>query len=302
MDLNEIYKKVGFGNVKENEEESEMEVLSVTETEPEMEVPFVTETGPEMEVPSVTETEPEMKAPSVIETEPKMEVQPVTETKPNVKVTAVTEAESVSDSDEKIEAKESFITEEQMTATLTDVNKPVLDEIATINSSLKDINARVSSLRRLADMHQEIENNLNNQINEYKENLYRRIVNPILVEFFDVQEDMNSEALNATDETAKVLTEYVDMITTIFKHYGVTVETVSVGDVYDTRIHKPVKVIQTDDNTLDRTIAKTRKTLVHSIDGKVIERANVHVYQYQEPAVQSVTEDAEEIPETPVVE
>lgn len=184
-------------------------------------------------------------------------------------------------------------TEENIASLIAAANEPVLSEVTEIRQILRDMNARVSSLRKLADMHQEIENNLNNQINEYKDNLYRRIVNPILVEFFDVQEDMNIEAQDASEETAKILTEYVAMITKIFKHYGVTVETVEVGDVYDSRIHNPVKAIPTNEQALDKTIAKTRKSLVHSIDGKVVERASVHVYQYREEKSQETSEAAQ---------
>jgi len=184
-------------------------------------------------------------------------------------------------------------TEEDIASLIAAANEPVLSEVTEIRQILRDMNARVSSLRKLADMHQEIENNLNNQINEYKDNLYRRIVNPILVEFFDVQEDMNIEAQDASEETAKILTEYVAMITKIFKHYGVTVETVEVGDAYDSSIHNPVKAIPTNEQALDKTIAKTRKSLVHLIDGKVTERASVHVYQYREEKSQETSETAQ---------
>lgn len=157
---------------------------------------------------------------------------------------------------------EELETEETIASLIAAANEPVLSEVTEIRQILRDMSARVSSLRKLADMHQEIENSLNNQINEYKDNLYRRIVNPILVEFFDVQEDMNIEAQDASEETARILMEYVAMITKIFKHYGVTVETVKVGDTYDSRIHNPVKAIPTNEQALDKTIAKDRKSVV----------------------------------------
>lgn len=301
MEISEFMKKKSvFGNKKtaSAEVENMAEAPSVFETEPEVEVPPVTEVAPEVEAPSVSEIEPEAETPSESESGTESEQKEETPAVSEPEVKEVTE----SDAEECANISQNCITAEQMAAVLEDANKPVLSEISAINSSLKDINARVLSLRKLADMHQEIENNLNNQINEYKENLYRRIVNPILVEFFDFQEDMNSEAIGASEETAKILTEYVNIITNILKHYGVTVETVSVGDMYDTRIHKPAKVVQTDDKSLDRTIARTRKTLVHSIDGKIVERANVHVYQYQESKVQPTAEEPAETSSEPSAE
>lgn len=188
---------------------------------------------------------------------------------------------------------ERILNEEQLRVALVESNNVVLAEIGKIKSSICDVDARISTLRKLADMHEEIENNLNTQINEYKDNLYRRIVNPILVEFFDIQEDMNLDAFGANDETKNLLLDYVKAISKVFKHYGVEVETVSVGDKYDPRIHKPVKTVPTDDISLDKTIAKTRKTLVHSIDGKIVERACVNVYQYREPILGALMEETE---------
>ncbi len=172
------------------------------------------------------------------------------------------------------------ITQEQLTAILNESNEAVLMSVTALGGQLRDINARVSSLRKLADLHEGIENDLNNQINSYKDNFYRRIVNPILMEIFDVQEYMNSDIPTSSEETAKALQEYVDMLTKVLKHYGVTVETVSVGDTYDVKLHKPVKAIPTTDTSLDKKIAKTRKTLIYFIDGQLVERAPVQVYQY----------------------
>lgn len=174
------------------------------------------------------------------------------------------------------------ITEEQLKAMLLDSSKPVLDKITSLSSQLLDLSSKVSSLRKLADMHEGIENDLNNQINSYKDNFYRRIVNPILVEIFDIQECMNADIANASEETAKLLIDYVEMLTKALQHYGVTVEKVSIGDTYNAKIHKPTKAVPTTDATLDKTVARTRKTLIHYIDGQLVERAPVQVYQFTE--------------------
>lgn len=170
----------------------------------------------------------------------------------------------------------------------------VMGEFDKLRTKISDVDARVSSLRRLADMHQDIEKKLNDELNEYKDNFYRRIVNPILVEFFEIQEDMHADAMQAEESAAKQILEYVDAISRTLRHYGVTVETVAVGDPYDPALHKPVRAVPTDDPALDKTVAKTRQTLVHFIDGKIVERAQVQVYQY--------TPAAPETPETPAAE
>lgn len=158
------------------------------------------------------------------------------------------------------------------------------EEIKKINSGISDINAKVSSLRKLADLHEDIETKLNNKINEYENNFYRRIVSPILVEMFDLQEDMLAEAAleSTSEETRKVLGEYVDSMSVILKHYGVRVERVNAGDVYDSKIHKPLRAVPTSDKALDGTVEKVKKRLVHFVDDRIVERAGVFVYQYTE--------------------
>lgn len=157
-------------------------------------------------------------------------------------------------------------------------------ELNDLNTKLSDLSSRVSSLRKLADMHEDIETKLNNRINEYENNFYRRIMNPVLIELFDVQEDMMAEAESAgvTDDVRKILFEYIESLTKVLKHYGVRVETVSKGNTYDPKIHKPLKAINTDNKELDGKIEKVKKHLVHFIDDKIHERAGVFVYQYSE--------------------
>lgn len=183
---------------------------------------------------------------------------------------------------DQVDAMSIGLTEEQLNAIIQNAHKPILEQVSALGTQLSDVSARVSSLRKLADMHEEIENDLNNQLNSYKENFYRRIVNPILMEIFDVQECMNSDIASVSEETAKLLTDYIGMLTKTLQHYGVTVEKVSVGDPYDVKIHKPTKAVPTTDATLDKTIARTRKTLIHYIDGQLVERAPVQVYQFTE--------------------
>lgn len=203
------------------------------------------------------------------------------------------EVEQIEEEEQK-ETKE-ILDLEQLRIVLDESNNRVLAEIAKINSSINDINARVSTLRKLADMHENIENNLNSQIDEYKENFYKRAVKHILVDFFDIQEHINFNALNSSDDdTKKMLLGYVKKFSKVFKRYGVYVETVLEGDKYDPRIHEPVKAESTDDKSLDETITKVRKTLVYSIDGKVVERVRVNVYQYCEPVSDTLSDETDE--------
>ncbi|MCM1508020.1 MAG: hypothetical protein NC177_12945 [Ruminococcus flavefaciens] len=44
---------------------------------------------------------------------------------------------------------------------------------------------------------------------------------------------------------------------------------------------------------MDKAIERTRATLVYSIDGKVVERASVNVYQYHEPVKEQIAETVE---------
>lgn len=260
------------------------EVTEVTDATESIDEKVVSATLDSTEVPSVSNEIVDSNAEKVVELE--QSESPIAD--------KIIEGETSQIELETQYESEHILNEEQLRIALAESNKVLLSEIGKISSTISDVNGRVSTLRKLADMHEEIENKLNTQINEYKDNLYRRIVNPILVEFFDIQEDMNLDALSADDDTKKMLLNYVQAISKVFKHYGVEVENISEGDTYDSRIHKPVKTVSTDNIGLDKTIARTRKTLVHSIDGKVIERACVNVYQYSEPVLESSKEETEE--------
>ncbi|MBR5372741.1 MAG: hypothetical protein IK130_11075 [Oscillospiraceae bacterium] len=227
------------------------------------------------------------------------DIEPAPEEAPAAEFSALSAEEQAAPAEEVPVQTCSGLTEAQLSALLAPVSAQLTeqaaqtaDEFSKVRTKLTDMDARISSLRRLADMHQDIEKKLNDEINEYKDNFYRRIVNPILVEFFEIQEDMHADALSADESAAALLNGHVDAITRTLRHYGVTVETVSVGDTYDPRLHKPVKAIPTEDPALDKTIAKTRQTLVHFIDGKIVERAQVQVYQYT-PAAESAAPAAE---------
>ena len=91
------------------------------------------------------------------------------------------------------------VSPEELSQLLDAGNASVLQEVQSIHTTLNDLLARVSKLRKLADMHEEVETNLNNQLNDYKNNFYRRIVNPILVEFFDIQEEIQQDLLTADE-------------------------------------------------------------------------------------------------------
>ena len=288
MSFNESNSNVGFDFVPEvnaQNESSQNEHMGIAMNPDLSHKECMDDTIPEVEVPEIEETDESGNSVTVSEnaTDESTKTEQSADTTENLSDNGNTLVDVCKSEKAIVEEKDKCtdgITVEQTTELL----KPLHDDLKSIQDSLTDVNARVSSLRKLADMHESIENKLNAQINEYKDNLYRRIVNPILVEFFDVQEDMIQEMSEATDETGKILNEYIENISRILRHYGVTVEIVNEGDVYDSRIHKPVKAVHTSEKDNDKRIAKTRKRLVHSIDGKVVERASVHVYQYRESA------------------
>lgn len=182
---------------------------------------------------------------------------------------------------------------EKINDLLSNSSEAVNKELQLINDKLNTLDIRVSKLRKLADMHEAIETDLNAQINRYKDNFYRRIVNPILMEIFDLQEDMCQDRSLSGDGSENILDEYIDTITLILAHYGVEVRYVKEGDTYDPAVHKPLKAVPTDDRSLDMIICKVKKRIVHYIDGEIVERAGVFVYQYKEPEAQASSDDAE---------
>lgn len=190
--------------------------------------------------------------------------------------TEVTETEPV------FNESENEVSLQEISEMLDNTRVSVEQELQEISGKLNTVETRVNSLRKLADMHEAIETELNTQINQYKDNFYRRIVSPILMEIFDLQEDMCQERSSYEDDSENILDEYIDSITSILRHYGVKVQFVKEGDVYDSAVHKPLRAVQTDDKSLDMTICKVKKRTIHYIDDKIVERAGVFVYQYKE--------------------
>ena len=180
------------------------EPTPVSPAEPEP--PVSPEAAPEPQPEPVQEAQPEPAPEPALTPEPVLEPLPAAEPQNTVGVSP-----------------------EELSQLLDAGNASVLQEVQSIHTTLNDLLARVSKLRKLADMHEEVETNLNNQLNDYKNNFYRRIVNPILVEFFDIQEEIQQDLLTADEKTAEMLGDYVDMMSRTFKHYGVQIEQVNVA-------------------------------------------------------------------------
>lgn len=96
----------------------------------------------------------------------------------------------------------------------------------------------------------------------------------------DVIEALNTlTEENAATEYRALLEVLVDKLATLLEMGGVEVEAVH-GGTYDLKKHKIIKLVPTDDESLDRAVESV-STDCYSLGGLVIAQAKINAYKYQ---------------------
>ena len=85
---------------------------------------------------------------------------------------------------------------------------------------------------------------------------------------------------NALEEYASLLTTLCDKLSDLLEMCGVDFEAVEDGSSYDLKKHKIIKLVPTEDESLDRQVI-TASSDSYTLNDVVISQAKVTVYKYQ---------------------
>lgn len=150
-----------------------------------------------------------------------------------------------------------------------DINK-LEDRIGAMESQLKQIfndmkksqqnqNAVSAQTKLLIDRVSEINDRLHEENQKLKNDMYGEMIKPILLEFCgintELSRDINRNRSKGNIEEAGRLQEFRDTIVrTALEHVGVEVYEPEVGKDFDAKLHRVVKSLPTEDDSLHRKI------------------------------------------------
>ena len=148
----------------------------------------------------------------------------------------------------------------------------------------------LSAANRAVAVHEEIERNLNNELQRYKNDFYDKLASPFLMQFIGLYIDMTEEIaeLKAENEDVsgneflsayiKSLEYYADSVRGVLTNNSVEIKTPAVGDKYDYLEHRISKTIPSEDPANRDCIAAVRSS-AFVYNGKVLRPAKVAVYK-----------------------
>ena len=173
---------------------------------------------------------------------------------------------------------------------LSELRKELLERFDGLQNVLRGIGVQLSAANRAVAVHEEIEKNLNNELQKYKNEFYDKLASPFLMQFIGLYIDMTeeldelrSESENAADNEflsayIKSLEYYSDSVRGVLTNNSVEIKTPAVGDKYDYLEHRISKTVPSEDPELRDCIAAVRSS-AFVYNGKVLRPAKVMVYK-----------------------
>lgn len=163
-------------------------------------------------------------------------------------------------------------------------------QIALLAERVDKLTSQVAAGNKAIAVHEEIERNLNNELQRYKNDFYDKLATPFLMQFIglyiDISEEMTeiAQELEAEPDKSYLKTHldslgyYADSLKGALINSGVEIKTPEAGSRYDYKEQRISKTIPTDDETLRDCVAEVRSdTFIYN--GKVLRPAKVAVYK-----------------------
>ena len=175
-----------------------------------------------------------------------------------------------------------------------------LDEIKGGVGALADrFDARIAK----TDYEETTLRRLSGELDRHRDNLYRKIVEPLINEVIDVHQDM-SATVASYRRTAEAdpeelaarmrrdLDEFRLMLGDILRNWNVETWWPEPGDALEPLRCRAVRAVPTDDEARHRTVAETVAS-GYALEGKVLRPAQVVAYAYRpKPEAKAASEDA----------
>lgn len=166
----------------------------------------------------------------------------------------------------------------------------IIERLEALKTDLHGISAQLSAANRAVAVHEEIERNLNNELQKYKNDFYDKLASPFLMQFIGLYIDMTEEIEELKEENEDVsaneflsayiksLEYYADSVRGVLTNNSVEIKTPAVGDKYDYLEHRISKTIPSEDPAHRDCIAAV-KSSAFVYNGKVLRPAKVAVYK-----------------------
>lgn len=139
------------------------------------------------------------------------------------------------------------------------------------------------------DQHKDtIINNLHRELQEYKNDLYKKLLQPIIMDLIYTMDQMNKEVKTysekdlSTLEPTKLLksiSSYAADLEDILTKYGVEA-LVSEECIFNPQVQTALKVIDTDELSRDKNVRESIKK-GYTWEGKLLRKESVSVYKYK---------------------
>ena len=165
-----------------------------------------------------------------------------------------------------------------------------LSYISALSSEVEELSSKVTAGNRAIAVHEQIENNLNTELQKYKNDFYDKLASPFLMQFIGLYMDITEEMEELEEELTKdpdneflkmhlkSLGYYADSVRGALTNNGVEIKTPEPGSKYDYKEQRISKTVPADAPELRDCIASVRSS-AFIYNGKILRPAKVVVYK-----------------------
>lgn len=144
---------------------------------------------------------------------------------------------------------------------------------------------------------------ISDELDQHRDGLYRKIVEPLISEVIDIHQDMSitiaayrrrADGEGIPESAARVLRDLEEfrlMLGDVLRNWNVEVWLPEPGDALEPLRCRAVRAVATDDKDRHRTVAAALGS-GYAFDGKILRPAQVIAFSYKEPPVQEAAQDA----------
>lgn len=138
---------------------------------------------------------------------------------------------------------------------------------------------------------------ISDELDQHRDGLYRKIVEPLISEVIDIHQDMSitiaayrrkAERVGVSESAARVLRdleEFQLMLGDVLRNWNVEVWQPEPGDALEPLRCRAVRALATNSKEQHRTVAEAL-SFGYALDGKILRPAQVIAFSYKEPPAQ----------------
>ncbi len=180
------------------------------------------------------------------------------------------------------------------------------EELTELNEKIDVLNKQFSDRIARNEYEAKIIQNMDSELKAYKDDLYRSLLKPLILEIIDLRESilkMSAFYLKKPEGEQAIpnatFADYAEDISDILEKYDVEVIKSNSGDDCVSLKHKILKTVPTDKESLHKKIAESLSS-GYMYNGRVIYAERVNVYRFEEGT--GTSKDVEDISNSENVE